>query len=586
LVIFQSNNLKLTLEGESTLKFTDIFHSDSIVIPRRHLMLPVVGDIVMMPESVQTETDELGITLCYQFKQDLFKNYRVRLTQKGRYFELSASFQAAKSCMLNGISILPENTIMNLHKVLNYRNQHCTEQTYPDFVLGDEIDTTTYSSDWQFAPHPSMYTFTKNDCNVILGALTLPKSFGLDLKAEGYKLEKLTENYGAGEHGLKLQEGEEFNSTVFAIYADYFMEPEQSVKRHSELLVEEKYIPNPKAKKRYPWHRENLYCTWIDQGYLSDTVIPNDLHKQIEITLDAGKAVSDEMVRKAVEIIEREKLPFTTILIDMGWAVRGEWIADPARFPDFRGLVDFLHDKGFKVVVWWNWAEVDNDADIEPQFMVDSGAMNKHNQRTIDFSNPKTQGGYFKPLFRRLFSDEEGCYNTDGVKTDFLSDKIYPEINLYDSSWRGEENYFYKIFKMFYEEMRFYKPDAVHIGCAGHPYLAQFIDINRTYDIWSTNPLEHVNRGNMLKATSIGVPVAYDFHHFTDNLELYLQYAVKNNCSVQIGNIMGVKDYPVSAWHETDKKYFDILRTYLPLLPRKNEPCTGENADELRTDRG
>lgn len=567
-MLLKSGNLRVELEKER-LKITNAEGDTLLETENIQLFKPNIQNCVMNPSKISLQEKEGGAVLGFSFPQESpVEEYKVFIEEKGSYLQIYSQVHTRAAAMLNGVSLLPEGTRMPLYKLINFRNRHCTELTWEDLAMGEEFSTTTYSSDWQFAPHPSMLLFSKKNYHLFWGALNLPRSFGLYMDVDSYQVQRLEESYGEGDDGLELDGGSTFVSTKYALFVDYKTDPHDVVKKYTRLLAEGGYIPNPTLRKRYPWHRENLYCTWIDQGYLTDTVIPNQLHEQIEITLNAANAISEEMVMRAVEIIERERLPFRTILIDMGWCERGEWVADPARFPDFRRLVDDLHSRGFKVVIWWNWAEISRDARVDSRFLIEGGRLNKHGQRVFDFSNPVTQEEYLKPLFHKLFSDEAGCYDVDGVKTDFLSDKVHPEMRLYDPSWRGEERYFYKVFELFTKEMKRYKEDAVHIGCAGHPYLAQFIDINRTYDVWSTNVMEHVNRGRMLEACSPGTPVTYDFHHFTENLEVYFQMAYEYDCSVQIGNVMGIKENPVSGWKKVDDNYYDILRLHLSKLPR------------------
>ncbi len=166
---------------------------------------------------------------------------------------------------------------------------------------------------------------------------------------------------------------------------------------------------------------------------------------------------------------------------------------------------------GFRVVVWWNWAEIQPEASVNPDHLMSGGKRNRHGAQMRDYSNPRTQQEYLKPLFHQMFSSDPGCYDLDGVKTDFLADKVHADMPLYDESWRGEENYFVQVTRLFYEEMKRHKPDAVHIGCAGNYWLAQHTDINRTYDISSGNWFDHETRAQMLLATTPGCPVAYDF---------------------------------------------------------------------------
>jgi hypothetical protein len=249
---------------------------------------------------------------------------------------------------------------------------------------------------------------------------------------------------------------------------------------------------------------------------------------------------------------------------------RGHWQAHPERFPDLRGLVDELHADGFKVVVWWNWCEIEKAVEhlIPPGHLLAGGKRNKHGCIMRDYSSPETQEEYLKPLFRQLFSGDPGCYNLDGVKTDFQADKVHADMPPADPRWRGEEMTFYRVYKLFYHEMKKYKPDAVHIGCAGHYWLAEFIDINRTYDVFSSNYLEHENRARMLAATCPGCPVAYDFHNHLEHLEGYLQSARAMGASVEIGNLLKTKQDVGSDPAVPTAAYYEVLRKGLaPAAP-------------------
>jgi hypothetical protein len=161
-----------------------------------------------------------------------------------------------------------------------------------------------------------------------------------------------------------------------------------------------------------------------------------------------------------------------------------------------------------------------------------------------------------------MFSSDPGCYDLDGVKTDFLADKVHPDFATFDPSWRGEETYFRKVTELFYGEMKRHKSDAVHIGCAGHFWLAEYIDINRTYDVWAI-PLEHETRARMLQHTSPGVPVAYDFFNFLDGLDVYFDSAQRMKASIQIGNVLFVRDDPFAPPRAADAAYYTLLRKRL-----------------------
>ena len=133
----------------------------------------------------------------------------------------------------------------------------------------------------------------------------------------------------------------------------------------------------------------------------------------------------------------------------------------------------------------------------------------------------------------------------------------------HDPAWRGEENYFCEITRLFYAEMRRHKPDAVHIGGAGHYRLAECIDINRTYDVHNSNWREHEERARMLAATTPGCPVAYDFHIYEENLDRWFASARALGAAVQVGNVLWTKRDRFSPVVRATAGYWARLRQEL-----------------------
>jgi hypothetical protein len=494
--------------------------------------------------------------------------FRLRLEAKAGEdaFDLSCAFKLKRAAQLNALELFPAGTALDFYDVVNYRNRHFHPETWPQLLVEHEtgFKTDTYSTDWQFAPHPTLFLLRKHELQVFFGAFDLPRAFGMYLEAGRGQVKSWTLDYGAAPHGQRLAAGEEFVSPRFRLFARRDVTVEGMLDFFARMLIDAGQIPNPAARTPIAWHREPLYCTWIDQCMLANYKPPVELKDQAAAPASKStELVNEANVRRAVEIIERERLPFRTILLDGGWATTGQWNPSEKQFPDLRRLVDDLHAKGFKVVVWWNWAEIHDGAEADPAHLVGGGRLNRHKARVRDYSRPATQR-YLRELFHRLFSSDPGCYDLDGVKTDFLADKVHADMPPDDPAWRGEENYFVRVTKLFYEEMRRQKPDAVHIGCAGHFWLADCIDINRTYDVPGSNYLQHETRGRMLRHTTPGVPVAYDFHNYIENLDKYLASAQANAASVQIGNILLVQEDPGTPPAPPSGDYFALLRQALP----------------------
>jgi len=518
-------------------------------------------------DGVPVETKFLGVKqrgrrIRFLYEGQGLKQGEVRLEAKDGHFEWSARFTVEKACQLNRLDLLPPGTHLNMFDVVNFRNRHFSPHTYPELNLGGKgMETDTYSTDWQFAPHPTMMILRKQDRHLLVGALDLPKAFGMYLKVADYKVKEWHLDFGDVGSGLPLGKGETFSSPRFSIIPAWNETAHKTIGRWTDLLVREGAIPSPRQRRPIAWHRENLYCTWIDQWAHSECELPAELKDQAEGGSPIEQAFNEDLVREALALIRREKLPFGIFLIDAGWSVvRGQWEADPVRFPNFRRLVDDIHAAGMKVMAWWAWPEITPPAQVNPAYLVGEGRLNRHGMRMWDFSYPRTQREWLRPLMRRMLSSSPGCYDLDGIKTDFTADKIHADMPLHNPDWRGEENYFFHLYRLLRAEMLRQKPDACHMGCAGHPFLAAFMDLNRTFDVHSSDYREHENRALMLEATAPGCPVSLDFHLFTERLAGFFELAKRRGYAIQIGNVLRTRRDACAGWKPADANDHRQLR--------------------------
>lgn len=552
-------------EGQQTLTIYDSERDERLLIlPTLHLCLPTFTDQTPHWNLNRIEPAEGHLHL---FFDSVACDVKVSLCASHDTLLLGSEITIKVEQELTQLVILPPATLLNLYDVVNFRNRHYTDRTWPELLLGGAgCETDTYSRDWQFAPHPSMLQLRKQETTLCLGAVDLPTAYGLYFAASDFTLGHCYLDYGSPGFGQELSPGTVFTTPRFCLFLARDKTPYEVTERYTGLLVQQGVIPDPKAKARYTWHREPVYCSWMDQGYIAGYKSADELgEQQLTGSNPTVEACTETLIHTVLDAIEHEKLPFRTILIDDGWQIsRGQWEPEPQRFPDLRALVDDIHARGMKVIVWWNWAEVFDDAEVDVAHLAGGGWRNRHGRRVRDYSNPVTQSEYLEPLFRRFFSDEPGCYNFDGIKTDFLADKVHADMPLCNPEWRGEENYCYRTFSLFYSLMRRFKPDACHIGCAGNPYLAEFIDINRTYDVATSNFEEHVERARMLTCSTPGCPVSFDLHNFNERFREYFEAAKAIGASVHIGNILGMKRDRFSEWEPADDTFYEILRQGLP----------------------
>ena len=568
-------SLTIQTEKESALALVDNQTGQRLIVaPSLALMVPTLDG--QRCELEFSHAEQVGSNrMDLHFRADRLESFTLHIEARPGEdaFDLSCTFRTSQAAQLNQIDFFPRETVLDFYDVVNYRNRHHTAAAWPELLLesGEGFKTNTFSTDWQFAPHPTLFLLRKHTLQLCFAAFDLPRAFGMYLDAGNRKVRGWHLDYGTQPHGQLLAAGEMFVSPRFRLFTRYGKTVEEMLDTYGRMLIEAGQIANPTAKVREAWWREPLYCTWIDQVYLSRAEVPLDLKEQASAGMVTGTAVeilSEQLVRDAVKVIQREKLPIRTILIDAGWAVAdGQWEPVKKRFPDFRKLVDELHAQGFKVVVWWNWAVLATHAEVNPAELIGGGILNRHKARMRDYSLPATQD-YLRKLFHSLFSSDPGCCDLDGVKTDFLADKVHADMPVSDPAWRGEENYFLQLTRLFYTELKRHKPDGIHIGCAGNFWLAEYIDINRTYDVGGTNYIQQEARARMLRHTTPGCPVAYDFHNFIENLDRYLLSAQDCAASVQVGNVLLVTQDPSTPPELPSPDYFGLLRTMLPFQKR------------------
>ena len=156
------------------------------------------------------------------------------------------------------------------------------------------------------------------------------------------------------------------------------------------------------------------YNTWIELTYNQNE---NDILRYAQSMLDNGS-------------------PPGVLMIDDTWqAGYGDWRFEPSRFKDPKGMIDKLHEKGFKVVLWMcPWVSMDIPAfrriawGINPNdvrgfptkggFLMNKGeiaAVRWWNgySALLDFTHPNAQA-WFKEQLDGLVKD----YGVDGFKFD------------------------------------------------------------------------------------------------------------------------------------------------------------------------
>jgi hypothetical protein len=138
-------------------------------------------------------------------------------------------------------------------------------------------------------------------------------------------------------------------------------------------------------------------------------------------------------------------------------------------------VVDELHAMEFKVALWWAPFLTEVEAANRKVFGFMTGPTARHKEMVVDYSNPDVRN-WAERKFETWFANGPGGWDIDGLKLDFLLEKIYPETQRADPDWYGEERCFHNLFRLIDRHIRRYKtsPGLLHVPYNPHftPYCA------------------------------------------------------------------------------------------------------------------
>lgn len=247
--------------------------------------------------------------------------------------------------------------------------------------------------------------------------------------------------------------------------------------KHTQTLLEAGKIGKPKAVP--DWHKGVSACGWRWQN--SD-----------------NKCCTQELYEKNLEILKEHKLDCDILIIDDFWgdtAAYGIWKADESRWPDLRGFIDSQHEQNRHVLLWLCTLTTG----------LPDGEKVSNGLHNIDSTNWLAR---LKEDVHRLFSDEPGCYNADGVKFDFTA--MYPDKP--ECSHYGV-GYILERFKIIYNAIKEVKSDAMILCQSINPYFNQYQTAIRLNDFTALpeQGLEEMKiRYKIAKAVGCGLPVDPD----------------------------------------------------------------------------
>ncbi len=258
-----------------------------------------------------------------------------------------------------------------------------------------------------------------------------------------------------------------FNETPWEAVGQYFerlREEYLTEYKPTELLVETS------------WWKRPFVSTWGEQLHYNYTF--------------ANENFNEEWVKNYIAEQQQalDSLKFTIIIEDKWSRAYGD--PYPAnRFKNLRKLIDWCHDYGHKVILFWkSWKIEAKSLAIE---------MEVADGEYVDATSPEFES-YVDSCCQVIFGSGPDELNADGLKMDHLFLVRDTETARYSNPSKGigfKEIHLY--LKTFYQRAKHYKPDALIISSAIAPQFADVQDMVRVGNDWD-NKLRREKRARII----------------------------------------------------------------------------------------
>lgn len=254
--------------------------------------------------------------------------------------------------------------------------------------------------------------------------------------------------------------------------------------------------------EKYAWWKRPVYCTYGDQIMQLEPVLHSDIYWD-------APGFTQEWVKQAVLTAEK-RLGYNdfSVLIDAFWQRRWDTdpVGDPKRFPDMRKLVDWIHRRGHKVLLWYEPHALDlsqgkgaiaHKFDVVGKYTLRHDLLHPNKLQIIDYSSANAPA-YLQEISRRLFSPDADCLDADGVKLDFVG--FVPPTEKKAQYFEPANGMGFKMveryLRLFRSAAKAVKPDVMLNYSSSDPRVAHLFDINRLHDTKVT-PLERERRARI-----------------------------------------------------------------------------------------
>ncbi|MEK6646621.1 MAG: TIM-barrel domain-containing protein [Candidatus Firestonebacteria bacterium] len=441
-----------------------------------------------------------------------------------------------------------------------------------------------------YAPSPIAYVFTKGRNNqFFMGIDNIYDADAFNLKMADDKIPLDWVLYAGGDTGgtIYYEDKTLLESPHWIMFGEKTEEKLDCYKRWADILILQGRI-KPKERKRHSWWTEPAFCTWGEQfnnnknntSYIkrTDDKIGYDFTK-------IGPEISEENIKRWADIIKQKKLPIKTIIFDDRWMTSWGDAEASDRFLNMRKLIDYLHQKGFKVRLWWLPLGAFSDSKTfreHPEWILKAREggekISLRYRANLDYTNPEVQEHLRQQVYKFLSSDKN-CYNADGIKVDYfiLGPQSRSTGGYFNISWGIGQKFQTNVMKLLYETAKKIKPDALIGGPSNNPFFDQYQDYAHTFDIDSSDYNQHLERARMLSATNTGSMIACIKHDYWRNKNRYLNMQVLTgllkvyHIQRMHGDGIVLSDDDYTQWREIMNAY-NLIKDTKPRLDYRDLP--------------
>jgi hypothetical protein len=448
-----------------------------------------------------------------------------------------ADYTANQAHGLAAWNITPAGSRLDCERIHTLSGHHGGHDENGTWHSPPDVEFSSITHNWTYAGAAPRILFYRGQLSMLIGGTRLSGDYGLQLKTKDGAIEHFCFDYGGQDRPLPCKSGERIRGPRLQMQCGLNLIPEQAQSAFTQsliadgLVMKKHYAPEDRVWRR-PW-----YCTWADQMGISQKALAQD--QSTTPSCAAIKAVlTQQFVEKAAKFIRDRDLNIGTIIIDAGWEdYIGDWNLMTDKFPDMRGLVNQLHDWGFQAVLWWAPFFTETGAKVlnRPEFA--PGPTRRHNQRVIDYSRPEVCA-WIEEKLETWFGSGTGCWDFDGMKLDFMLEKIYPDSQFGDTSWRGEETCFHHLFQMIDRVIRRHKPSPGILHVPFNPMFAPFCAAVHTEERFDTD-LDYIfQRPALADAMLPGTWFAPHFNYNPKAVPEFIRRVKRAGGIVQVGKLL------------------------------------------------